>query len=291
MCVHLGQHPYPHLTELARFADMLMKVTGKSTSTSDSLKIKPMRLSSRPSWSSAYAVESNYDNVRNNPAREASKISTSPSDDNHQQSLPPSKDKISYCRVCLLKKHSLMKCPYLLKPADHLQKREDKFKTFDGTIRSAQSRFSPYRGNFRKRNGIIRRWYYRRILWSSLEQWSKSSRSPQYRTEDKFDSTNQPWDSRRINGGQEGLLPTVSTSDPRVPTEPTRVRSILKLPSSPELWSLPSEGQNSTKRVTECAVQEIIWKAILLKYVGRDIAFPASQNWKIRDGKAIHVQM
>lgn len=161
MRVYSGQNPRTPLRELARYPDALIKIADKSARTSDSSKYKPVRLSSRTSRLSAYAVETNYDNLRDSPAREASKISTKPCDDKREQSLPALSNKMSNCRICLEKKFSLMRCPSVSKPADLLQKRENSFRSFDSTVRSVQSRFSRGRGSFCARNDVNRRGYDR----------------------------------------------------------------------------------------------------------------------------------
>lgn len=79
MRVYMEQHPRAPLTELAHYTDTLMKIADKSTRTSGLSKYKPISSPSRFSRSSAYAVETNSDNIRNirnSPAKEASTIST-----------------------------------------------------------------------------------------------------------------------------------------------------------------------------------------------------------------------
>lgn len=80
-------------------------------------------------------------------------------DDRRKSSSPPSSDKILYCRGCLEKMHSLLQGPYVSRPSDLLQKREDTSKSFDGTVRFKQSQLSPVRGSFRRMNAGMRRKY------------------------------------------------------------------------------------------------------------------------------------
>lgn len=60
-------------------------------------------------------------------------------DDRYKSILRPESDKILYCCVCLEYKHLLSHCPYVSRTSDSLQKREDNFRSFDGTVRFYQS--------------------------------------------------------------------------------------------------------------------------------------------------------
>lgn len=55
-------------------------------------------------------------------------------------------------RVCLAKTQPLLKCPYVLKSSDHLQMREDEFRSFDGNARSIEPQFSRGRWGHRGKN-------------------------------------------------------------------------------------------------------------------------------------------
>lgn len=99
----LGEHPHALLSKQARHADTWMKTADKSTKTSDSSSHELVRLLPRSATSSDW-------------------------------SLPPLSDKISYFRVRLEKRHSLMKCFYVSKLEDLLQKIDNTLNCVDDTI-------------------------------------------------------------------------------------------------------------------------------------------------------------
>lgn len=150
--VNFEQPPRGLLKPLAWYANALTKITHKSARITDSSNFKSIRLSSGSCWSLVYGTEASYDISDSNTVKKSSKISIGRYKEKRQQSLPPSNDNISYCYVWLEKAHSKMQCPYLSKPPDLLQKKGDNFKTFDGTVRSAQS-------CFHQGCGIFRRWF------------------------------------------------------------------------------------------------------------------------------------
>lgn len=78
-------------------------------------------------------------------------------DDRRQSSLLSSSDKIPYFLVCSKTMPLLLQYPNVSEPSDLLQKREDNFRRFDGTVRSYWSQLSCGRRSFREMNEGMRR--------------------------------------------------------------------------------------------------------------------------------------
>lgn len=82
MCVHRERYQRETLTELSLYENMLIEVASGRARTSDSSKDKPIRFPSRPSSSTGYAVNTDYNNKWNNPTIESLTILTTFYDDN-----------------------------------------------------------------------------------------------------------------------------------------------------------------------------------------------------------------
>lgn len=75
------------------------------------IKLKPIRFSPLPSSSTAYDVEMDYKNLRNNTEREGLTILKRSYDNKRRQTLSPSSDKILIRHAYSDKAQSLMQCP------------------------------------------------------------------------------------------------------------------------------------------------------------------------------------
>lgn len=108
MCLGLRQHPRAPLTELARYAETLMKIADRSVRTSESSKYKSIRSAVGPNRSHAHAAMTSSDAKQKSAVEAAPKSWDRSYDNKHQSSPLSSSDKISYCRICLAKTQSLL---------------------------------------------------------------------------------------------------------------------------------------------------------------------------------------
>lgn len=157
MPIHSGQHFCAPLTELVRYTNSLIKLADRKVRTFESSKDRLSRSAVKLQKSYTHTVMSSDDGDQKNTSEILPKTWNRRFDDRRQSSPPPSSHKTSWCQFCLKKRHSLLQCPYVSIPSVSLQKREDKFRSFDCTIRFYQLQLSHCRGNFcRKIDGMKR---------------------------------------------------------------------------------------------------------------------------------------
>lgn len=117
MHVNLGLHPRTPLTEMARYANMLIKIANKNVRTSDLSKDRPSLPAVMSNRSYVHAVMSSYDDSHKSTPDTQPRTWNCRFGDRRHSSLKPSSDKILYFRVCLENTNSLLQCPYVLKPS------------------------------------------------------------------------------------------------------------------------------------------------------------------------------
>lgn len=123
MRVYLGQYPPAPLTGLARYADKLIKISDRSARTPESLKSQRTRSTKWQNWSYAHAILISDDVGPKSTLKVAPKSWNRSYEDKRQLGSSQSGNKTSYCRVCLVKTHSILQCPYLSKPSDFADER------------------------------------------------------------------------------------------------------------------------------------------------------------------------
>lgn len=139
MHVYLQQLSRAPLTELARYADTLIKVAIRNVRSSESSKDKVSRSARVRSKSYAHVVMSSDDSGQKNTSDIPPRTENLCYHDRRQSSLPPYNDKILYFWVCFEKVLLLQQCPYTSRLSELLQKRKDGFRWFGGTVRFYQS--------------------------------------------------------------------------------------------------------------------------------------------------------
>lgn len=112
MRIFLKQHPHAPSTELASYADMLIRTADRSAKTSESSKYKPTRSTVRPARSYAHAAITSDDNELKSTLEAAPKYQKCSHDNKHQSDTSASCDKSSYCHVSLAKTYSELQCLY-----------------------------------------------------------------------------------------------------------------------------------------------------------------------------------